>query len=113
MVADRCLWSSIAYRSLYFHTHWLLEINGQFIIPDNTYFIDRMPLDCVKNIKKDEDEVAIFQTESKLSEIREGYEWVSEKFEYCFDIIDPESYEPKLAEEIVKRVKRHSKFPKK
>jgi len=112
VVSDRCCWSSVAYRSPYFHLHWLLEINDQFILPDNTYFIDRLPLECVRNIKKDADELALFQTEAMLSEIRESYDWVAEKFAYCFDKIDPENYGSKLAEEIVKRAKRHTKFPK-
>lgn len=111
IVSDRCLWSSIAYRSPYFHTHWLLEINSEFILPDNTYFIDLSPWQCSKNIKKTADEVAIYESESKLSQIRDGYEWISQKFPYCFDIVDPEE-SPNIAEEIVKRAKRHPKFPK-
>lgn len=111
VVSDRCLWSSIAYRSLYFHTHWLLEVNNEFIIPDNTYFIDLSPLDCVRNIQKDEDELALYETEAKLSQIRQGYEWIAQKFGYCFDVIDPEHYQGKLVEEIIRRAKRLTKFP--
>jgi len=111
VVTDRCLWSSVAYRSLYFPIHWVLEINKEFILPDNTYFIDCSPLACVKKIKKSEDEVAIFETEKKLTEVREGYEWIGQKFNYCFDIIEPEEYS-NVAEEIIKRVKRHQKFPR-
>lgn len=113
VVSDRCLWSSVAYRSPYYHNHWLLEINDQFILPDNTYFVDLSPYRCSKNIKKSEDEVAIFESEKKLSQVREGYEWVSQKFPYCFDMIDPEEYSSKVAQEIIRRAKNHSKFPRK
>lgn len=112
VVADRCLWSSLAYRSLYFPIHWILEINKEFIIPDNTYFIDCSPFNCVRKIKKSEDQLAIFETEGKLSQVREGYQWIATKFSYCFDMIDPEEY-TNIAQEIIKRAKRHPKFPKK
>jgi dTMP kinase len=113
VVSDRCLWSSIAYRSLYFPAHWLLEVNNEFFIPDNTYFIDLSPLDCVRNIQKDEDELALYETEAKLSQIRQGYEWIAQKFGYCFDVIDPEPYQGKLVEEVIRRAKRLAKFPQK
>jgi len=112
VVSDRCLWSSVAYRSLYFRPHWLLEINQEFIIPDNTYFIDRSCYQCSKNIKKTEDELAIYETEKKLSEVREGYEWIANKFGYCFDMIDPDDYKKDLVQEIIRRIKNHSKFKK-
>jgi len=109
VITDRCLWSSLAYRSLYYPIHWILEINKEFILPDNTYFIDLSPWECSKNIKKTEDEVALYETENKLSQVREGYEWVANKFGYCFDIISPEDYSD-LAGEIIRRIKNHPKF---
>lgn len=112
VISDRCLWSSIAYRSPYFHPHWLLELNDEFIIPDNTYFIDLSPLECVHNIRQDEDELALYETEAKLSQIREGYEWVASKFGYCFDMLDPERYGEKMVEEVILRAKKLTKFPK-
>jgi len=111
VISDRCLWSSLAYRSLYYPIHWILEINKEFVLPDNTYFIDLTPWECSKNIKKSEDEVVLYETESKLSQVREGYEWIRNKFSYCFDIINPEDYTDLVAE-IIARAKRHSKFPK-
>lgn len=112
VVADRSLWSSLAYRSLFYPIHWVLDLNREFILPDNTYFIDCSAWQCAKNIKKTEDEVALFETEGKLSQVREGYEWIAQKFSYCFDMIDVEEYKD-LAKEIIRRAKRHSKFPKK
>jgi len=112
IISDRCLWSSIAYRSLYFPPNWLLEVNDKFIIPDNTYYIDLPPLECVRNIQEDEDELALYETEAKLSQIKEGYEWVASKFGYCFDMIDPERYGQKVVEEIIRRAKKLTKFPK-
>lgn len=119
VVTDRCLWSSVAYQSLAFPVHWLLLVNQEFIIPDNTYFVDLSAYECSKNIKKNGDEVAIFEAEKELSQVREGYEWIAAKFSYCFDMIDSKDLPagrqgyPDLPSEIIRRAKKHSKFPKK
>ena len=112
VVADRCLWSSVAYRSLYYPLHWLLEINLEFFLPDLTFYIDVEPKICAKNIVKGEDEYQIFETESKLSQVREGYQWIWQKFGYCFAFLDGERPQEELVGFIVKLVKGNFKLKK-
>lgn len=112
VVADRCLWSSIAYRSVFYPIHWLLLINNEFFLPDLTFFINVEPRVCAKKISESEDELSLFETESKLASVRDGYEWIWQKFGYCFTFLDGERPQEELVGFIVKLVKGNFKLKK-
>lgn len=112
VVADRCLWSSIAYRSLFYPIHWLLEINMEFFLPDLTFFIDVSPAVCAKNIGKDKDEISLFETEDLLSQVREGYQEIWNKFGYCFTFLDGKKSPDEITTTILKIVKSTMKIRK-
>lgn len=112
VVSDRCLWSSIAYRSIELPLHWLLEINTRFIIPDVTYFVQVPPSACATKIKRGKDEVQIYSEEEKLNQIEEGYRWIINKFPYWFEYVDGEQKPKKVVEEILTHLQKHQKFGK-
>lgn len=112
VVADRCLWSSIAYRSLFYPIHWLLEINMEFFLPDLTFFIDVSPSVCAKNIGKDKDEISLFETADLLSRVRDGYQEIWNKFGYCFTFMDGKKSTEELIGVILKIIKSTMKIRK-
>lgn len=112
VVADRCLWSSIAYRSLFYPIHWLLEINMEFFLPDLTFFIDVNPKICAANISKGKDEISLFEKEDLLSRVREGYQEIWNKFGYCFTFLDGKKSPDEITTTILKIVKSTMKIRK-
>jgi len=112
VVGDRCLWSSIAYRSLELPFHWLLEVNARFIVPNICYFIDVSPRLCAQKIKKGEDDVQVYFEEGKLRLIREGYRWLVGKFPHRFKVVDGEREKKKIVEGILINLKSMTGFPK-
>lgn len=112
VVADRSLWSSIAYRSVFYPLHWLLEINMEFFLPDLTFFIDVDPGVCAQKISRGDDEISLFETESKLSLVRDGYAWIWQKFGHCFTFLSGEKSEEELVSFIFKLIKGSLKVRK-
>lgn len=100
VVADRCLWSSLAYRFPDLPIHWLMEINKHFFIPNLTFFVDTDPSTCAARIKKDKDEVQLYTEEKKLVEIQEGYLWLFNKYPYWFKTVEGNKKTKKTVKEI-------------
>lgn len=110
VLSDRSLWSSVAYRSLDYPTHWLLEINAGFFIPDLTYFVDVSPEVCAANIRNGEDGVHLFAEEERLSSVREGYQWIFNKYPYWFKMVEGGDEAGEVADKILVDLARRERY---
>lgn len=104
VISDRYYWTSVAYGGVNLSKDWLLSVNGNFLMPDLTIFLDLHPDISLKRIKKDRFELEIFEEKTELLKIRQNYAWLFKKFPKQFAVIDAGSDREEIAKEIAVKI---------
>ena len=116
VISDRCFWSSVAYGILdkMKNSHTLkngeillvsesiLSMYHQFIIPDITFYIKVSEETAMKRLSKMNKKKEYYETKEKLRKIKEGYDWLANKFPKEIIVIDGEQSVEKVTAEILK-----------
>ncbi len=110
LIADRFLWSTIAFGAIKLSRRWLLQIHHYCFLPDLSIFLRVSPKTCVERIKEARFDFELFEEENKLWRVWEGYEWLAKKFPREIKIIDGEKNSREITKEIIKLVERHPKY---
>lgn len=112
LIADRFLWSTIAFGAIGLSRRWLLQIHHYCFIPDLSIFLRVSPKICVRRIMNDRFDFELFEEENKLWRVWEGYEWLAKKFPREIKIIDGERKPRLILKEIIDLIQRHPKYKK-
>ncbi|MBU3979615.1 dTMP kinase [Patescibacteria group bacterium] len=121
VISDRCFWSAIPYGLLdrksqldentieyLLAAQSILSMYHQFIVPDNTFYLD-IPLDvAIQRIDKTSEEKEIYEDKEKLEKTIKGYQWLLREFPKEFTIIDATKRVEEVTEEIVEVIKSSS-----
>src|SRR3989344_8399723 len=116
VISDRCFWSSVAYGILdkMKNSHTLkngeillvsesiLSMYHQFIIQDITFYIKVSEETAMKRLSKMNKKKEYYETKEKLRKIKEGYDWLANKFPKEIIVIDGEQSVEKVTAEILK-----------
>ena len=76
VICDRYYFSSYAYQSTEVPSEWVVEANklcAETLKPDVTLFVDISPQTAMERILSNSDSVEIYETEEKLTKVREAY----------------------------------------
>ncbi len=94
VISDRYFFSSFAYgASDGLDLNWLIEINNNFLLPDQTFILKVKPEICISRIDKRGAEKTLFEKQEKLAEVWETYEILPQKFENTLIINGEKSIE--------------------
>lgn len=121
VISDRCFWSAIPYGLLdrkseldentieYMLTaQSILSIYHQFVVPDNTFYLD-IPLDvAVERIDKANEEKEIYEDGAKLKKTIKGYQWLLQEFPKEFIVVDATKTVEEVTGEIVKEFRNEN-----
>lgn len=116
VITDRCFWSSVAYgildraensgkinnEDLILVSQSILSMYHQFIVPDITFYIKVSEDDAIKRLSKMDKEKEYYETKEKLKKIKEGYDWLTEKFPKEITVIDGEQSVERVTADIIK-----------
>lgn len=106
VVSDRYFYSSFAFgASDGLDLKWLMELNKDFLRPEQTFLLKASPKTCVSRIEKRGAPKDLFEKEEKLVKVWENYEKLLPLFEEI-KVIDGE----KNIEEVFKEIKKCLKF---
>ncbi|MBE7023566.1 MAG: dTMP kinase [Clostridia bacterium] len=105
VICDRYYFSSYAYQSTEVPSEWVVEANklcADSLRPDVTIFVDISPQVAMERILTNRDTVEIYETEEKLTKVREAYFAAFEKMKDTENvkIINGERNIEKIAEDI-------------
>lgn len=112
VIADRSVWSFVAFGALEMNRDWLFELTRHLIFPDLTFFLKVRPPVAVKRIVTYRPTRDLFEKEKTLTEVWKNYLWLSKKFSDRIVVIDGEKPIKKVTEEIVGIVKKYPRFSK-
>lgn len=115
VVTDRCFWSSVAYgildktenseklnnEDLILVSQSILSMYHQFIVPDITFYIKVSEETAIKRLSKMDKKKEYYETAEKLRKIKEGYDWLAEKFSNEITVINGEQPVEKVTADIV------------
>jgi dTMP kinase len=74
VITDRYLLSTIAYGTLDIpDIQWLKDLNRRFRLPDLTLLLELPPSECVRRIQHRGAPTELFETETRLAKVWEGY----------------------------------------
>ncbi len=109
VICDRYYFSSYAYQSTEVPPCWVIKANSlcaDTLRPDCTIFIDITPQAAMKRILENRDTVEIYETEEKLTMVRDAYFAAFEKMKDCemVKIINGERSVDEVAAEIEKYI---------
>ncbi len=109
VICDRYYFSSYAYQSTEVPSEWVVEANklcADTLRPDVTIFIDISPQVAMERILANRDTVEIYETEEKLTKIRDSYFAAFEKMKTTENvkIINGERTVEEIAEDIEKYI---------
>jgi len=110
LVADRFLWSTIAFGSVDLSRQWLLQLHRYCFLPDLSIFLRVSPGICVKRLKPDRFNFELFEKEDKLRKAWKTYEWLAKKFPQLVKIVEGEQGKEKVTREILRQIRLHPKF---
>lgn len=89
VVCDRYFWSTVAYSNLCGEQEWFLRIQKHVIIePDLTIWVDIDPELAMERMGKRGKDFTIFEKIEKLKKIREGYQWLADKYKKKCLVVD-------------------------
>ena len=105
VICDRYYFSSYAYQSTEVPSDWVVNANSlcaDALRPDCTIFIDITPQTAMERILANRDTVEIYETEEKLTKVRDAYFAAFEKMKNCetVKIINGERPVDEIAAEI-------------
>ncbi len=109
VICDRYYFSSYAYQSTEVPSEWVIEANklcADTLKPDVTIFIDILPQVAMERILANRDTVEIYETEEKLTKIRDSYFAAFERMKDCENvkIINGERTVEEIAADIEKYI---------
>ena len=112
VICDRYYFSSYAYQSTEVPAEWVVEANklcAATLKPDVTIFIDITPQTAMNRILSNRDTVEIYETEEKLTKVRDAYFAAFEKTKDCeaVKIINGERTVEEIADDIEKYVREN------
>jgi len=110
LVADRFLWSTIAFGSVDLSRQWLLQLHRYCFLPDLSIFLRVSPGICVKRLEPDRFNFELFEKEDKLRKTWKTYEWLAKKFPQLVKIVEGEQGKEKVTREILRQIRLHPKF---
>ncbi|MBQ7096585.1 MAG: dTMP kinase [Clostridia bacterium] len=107
VICDRYYFSSYAYQSTEVSSEWVVEANrlcAETLRPDVTLFVDISPKTAMERILANRDTIEIYETEEKLTKVRDAYFAAFEKMKDCENvkIINGERTVEEIAEDIGK-----------
>lgn len=106
VVSDRYFYSSLAFgASDGLSLEWLMELNKDFLRPEQAFLLKTSPATCISRIEKRGTPKDLFEKEEKLAKVWTNYEKIIPLFEEI-EVIDGE----KSIEEVFKEVKTCLKF---
>ncbi len=105
IICDRYYFSSYAYQSVEVPGDWVVDANklcADTLRPDCTVFIDISPKTAMERITKNRTNIEIYETEERLTQVREAYFDAFEKMKdsECVKVIDGERTVEEIAAEI-------------
>ena len=109
VICDRYYFSSYAYQSTEVPSQWVVEANklcADALRPDVTIFIDISPQTAMERITANRDNVELYETEEKLTKVRESYFAAFELMKDCENvkIINGEGTVEEIADRIAEFV---------
>lgn len=109
VICDRYYFSSYAYQSTEVPSEWVVEANklcAETLRPDVTLFIDISPQVAMERILSNRDSVEIYETEEKLTKVRDAYFAAFEKMKDSENVkvVNGERTVEEIADEIAKFV---------
>lgn len=117
VISDRTLWSSIPYglldRAESEHEEngdrlsaalSLLSMYHEFVVADYTVFLDVTTEAATKRLVELGKKASIYEKKEKLEKIKEGYDWLFEKFPSEFTKINGELPLDQVAQEIIQNI---------
>lgn len=110
IIADRYLWSTIAFGSVGLSKSWLLRLHHYCFLPDLSVFLKVPPRICIKRLKADRFDFELFEEEQKLVRAWRGYERCAKKFPENIIIVDGQRKPMVISSEILKIIKKQPKF---
>lgn len=110
VVADRSVWSFLAFGQLEMDKEWLWALIKNLIFPDLTIFLKVRPQVAMKRIMAYRQTRDYFEKEKTLAKVWQNYEWLAEKFSDRIWVVDGEKPKSEVTEEILGIIKKHPKF---
>ncbi len=121
VISDRCFWSAIPYGLLdrkseldentieyMLAAQSILSMYHQFVVPDNTFYLD-IPLDtAIARIDKINEVREIYEDKEKLRKTIKGYQWLLKEFPKEFLIVDATKRVEEVTGEIIGVIKSSS-----
>ncbi|MBI5332351.1 MAG: dTMP kinase [Candidatus Aenigmarchaeota archaeon] len=104
VICDRYILSTIAFGALDVPIDYLKQINSLFRKPDITFIIDVHPAVSLERMKKARYHVEMFETEQRLTQIRQNYLALKNFFPTTF-IIDGNNTIEQVQKDIIKAIR--------
>jgi len=99
VISDRYILSSLAFGSVDNDLEFLKQINSRFRRPDLTVIIDSPPKVCLERIKKNRDNIELFEEERKLERVRNQFFVLKDYFEHTV-VVDGAREKEKVSRDI-------------
>lgn len=112
VVADRSIWSFIAFGALKMDHDWLFSLVKNLIFPDLTIFLHVRAQVAMKRIGAYRKTRDYFEKEKILEKVWKNYQWLAKKFSDRIWLVDGEKPKKEVTEEILGIIKKHPKFQK-
>lgn len=110
VVADRAVWSFIAFGTLKIDRDWLFNLAKNLLVPDLTIFLKVSPTVALERITTYRPIREFFEKEKTLGRVWKNYEWLAQKYSDKIVVVDGERSIEEVTEEIVRIMKGHVKF---
>lgn len=110
VVADRSVWSFLAFGELEMDKEWLWALVKNLIFPDLTIFLKVKPRVAMARIMAYRSTRDYFEKEKTLEKVWQNYQWLAKKFSDRIVVVDGEKPVEGVTEEIVGIVKANRKF---
>lgn len=101
VLADRSVWSFLAYGALEMEKNWLFQLVKNLIFPDLTIFLKVSPRVALRRISQDRSRHEFFEKEKTLTKIWQNYQWLLEKFSQRIGVVDGGKRKEEVTEAIL------------
>lgn len=114
LLADRYLWSTIAFGAVNLDKDWLIELHRDCYLPDMTIFLKVSPQVAANRLKKDRFDLQLFEQLKTIKKVWQNYEWLAKTFKKSVYVVnvqgdpDPE----KVFQDILEVLMKNKKFKK-
>ncbi|MBI4100466.1 dTMP kinase [Candidatus Microgenomates bacterium] len=110
VLADRSIWSFVAFGALAADEEWLFSLAKNLYFPDLTIFLHVSPHVALKRIMTSRPLRELFEKEQTLIKVWQNYEKLAKEFSDKIVVIDGEKPIPVVTEEILRIIKENPKF---